>query len=314
MKIEQLKQAMEIYRTKSINKAAHNLFIAQSTLSSSMQALEKEFGREIFVRTQKGVETTAFGTEFIHLCAKMLDTYHEMQALAEESKMKMNRQKFHISVHYLDFAIRLFYEFYNSHKHLNADFQYHECSRSCVIDHIADGISELGVLTLPSLRKTHWLELIHANGSEYFTLSVEEPKILVGTKNPIAQKEDDGIYMKELAENSMILYEEEGELFQSINRSIIEKYQIKNYIRLNGRGSLKEMLKETDGYHLGTFNERAYAKYHYDDCIKVYRLLDEDRHHYEIGYIKKIGVPLSELGESYVCMLRELLQEDPKQV
>ncbi len=307
MKIEQLKYVSEIYRVKSINKAAHNLFISQSTLSTSVQALEKEFGQKIFIRTQKGVETTVFGEKFIKLCNSMLDTYQEMQCLAEKTANNTTKKKFYISVYYLDFALKVFHEFFNLHKELDADFKYHECSRSRLIDQIADGISELGVLTLPSIRKNHWLELIHANGLEYFTLSIEEPKILVGAKNPVASKRTDGIYTEDLADNSLIVYEEENELFQSITQSIIEQFKIKHYIRLSGRGSLKEMLKETDGFHLGTFNENAYQKYQYDENIKVFRLLDEANHHYEIGYIKKIGVPLSDLGQEYIQMLSAIL-------
>ena len=305
MKIEQIRQAVEIYQTKSINKAAHNLFIAQSTLSTSMQALEKEFGHKIFLRTQRGVETTEYGEEFIKLCNKMLDTYEEMQRLTE--KTNSTKQKFYISVYHLDFAIRVFYEFYNSNKTQNVEFRYHECSRSRVIDFVAAGESELGVLVLPSIRKTQWLELIHANNLEYFTLSVEEPKVLVGNKNPIAQKNSDSISISDLDDYSLILYEEDSDFFKSINRSIIDKYKIKHTILLNGRGSLKEMLKELDVYHLGTFNNNAYSQYKYDENIKVFHLEAEDKHFFEIGYVKKIGVPLSDLGKKYIQTLSEIL-------
>lgn len=307
MKIEQIKQAVEIYRTKSINKAANNLFIAQSTLSTSMQALEKEFGQKIFLRTPRGVETTEFGKEFIELCNKMLTTYQEMRVLAEKAERNSVKKKFFISVYYLDFAIRVFNEFFNSHKSLNVEFQYHECSRSRVIEFVADGASELGVLTMPSIRKAQWLELIHANGLEYFTLSVEEPKILVGHKSPIALKKRNSVAMKELSDYSLILYEEDSDFFKSISQSIIDKYEIKHYIRLNGRGSLKEMLKETDGYHLGTFNKNAYTRYKYDENIKVLNLDDKEKHFYEIGYVKKIGTPLSDFGKKYIQTLSDLL-------
>ena len=307
MKIEQLRYISEIYRVKSINKAAHNLFISQSTLSTSVQALEKEFGQKIFIRTQKGVETTVFGEEFIKLCNSILDTYHEMQSLASKTKNNSAKKRFYISVYYLDFALKVFHEFFNLHKDLDVDFKYHECSRSRLIDHIADGSSELGILTLPSLRKNHWLELIHANGLEYFTLSIEEPKILIGSKNPLASLGNESISINDLANNSLIVYEEENELFQSITQSIIEQFQIKHCIRLNGRGSLKEMLKETDGYHLGTFNENAYRKYQYDENIKVFKVLDDANHHYEIGYIKRIKTPLSDLGKEYIQMLSAVL-------
>lgn len=307
MKIEQAKQVAEIYRTKSINKAAHNLFIAQSTLSTSIHALEKEFEQEIFIRTQRGVETTAFGEHFIPLCNEMLDTYMKMQMLAERIENSQEKKRFNVAVYYLDFAIRVFNEFFNLNKDLNVEFQYHENSRSRVITYVTEGTSELGILMMPCIRKANWLELLHANGLEYYTLSVEEPKILVGNNNPIAQKKRDGVSMKELADYTLLMYGEENELFKTINRSIIKKYHIKHYIRLNGRGSLKEMLKETDGYHLGIFNKNAYTKYKYDDNITVLDLNEENKDYYEIGYVKKMGVPLSEFGKKYIQTLISIL-------
>ena len=42
MKIEQIRQIVEVAQVGSINKASQNLYIAQSTLSSSIRAVEEE--------------------------------------------------------------------------------------------------------------------------------------------------------------------------------------------------------------------------------------------------------------------------------
>lgn len=49
MKIQQMEQIMEVYTCKSINKAAQRLYISQSALSASINAAEKELGRQILV-------------------------------------------------------------------------------------------------------------------------------------------------------------------------------------------------------------------------------------------------------------------------
>ena len=64
MKIEQFRQVIEIFNTGSINRASQNLFLAQSSLSSSIRALERELGKEIFIRTQSGIGLTQFGIVF----------------------------------------------------------------------------------------------------------------------------------------------------------------------------------------------------------------------------------------------------------
>lgn len=67
------------------------------------------------------------------------------------------------------------------------------------------------------------------------------------------------------------------------------------------------MLKETDGYHLGIFNKNAYTKYKYDDNITVLDLNEENKDYYEFGYVKKMGVPLSEFGKKYIQTLISIL-------
>ena len=65
MNLNQLKYAIRVAETGSINKAASNLFISQSVLSTSIRNLEKELGHEIFARSSKGIEITPYGRIFL---------------------------------------------------------------------------------------------------------------------------------------------------------------------------------------------------------------------------------------------------------
>ena len=65
MTVTQFKHVIEVEKAGSINKAASNLFIAQSVLSNSIRSLEDELGRPIFIRTNRGSELTSFGKEFL---------------------------------------------------------------------------------------------------------------------------------------------------------------------------------------------------------------------------------------------------------
>lgn len=53
MKIEQIQQIIEVAQVGSINRASQNLYIAQSTLSSSIKCVETELRQKLFIRTQK---------------------------------------------------------------------------------------------------------------------------------------------------------------------------------------------------------------------------------------------------------------------
>ena len=54
-----LRYALEVNRTRSITKAAQNLYMGQPNLSRAIRDLEKDLGIVIFERTTKGV-TPAF--------------------------------------------------------------------------------------------------------------------------------------------------------------------------------------------------------------------------------------------------------------
>ena len=73
MNLNQLKYVIEIARTRSINKAASNLFVSQSVLSTAIISLEKEIGQPIFIRSNKGVSLTPFGHTFVSYVTPIQD-------------------------------------------------------------------------------------------------------------------------------------------------------------------------------------------------------------------------------------------------
>ena len=52
------KYAIEVEQTRSITKAAENLYMAQPNLSKAIRELEETLGFPIFVRSSKGVIPT----------------------------------------------------------------------------------------------------------------------------------------------------------------------------------------------------------------------------------------------------------------
>lgn len=61
MTIQQLKYVLEVNKTGSINRAAKNLFVAASSVSNAIHALEKELGYPIFHRDKEGAVLTPKG-------------------------------------------------------------------------------------------------------------------------------------------------------------------------------------------------------------------------------------------------------------
>ena len=84
MTFQQLSYLLEVDRTKSFSQAAKNLFVAQSTVSNAVSALEAELNCRIFVRSVQGLSVTAEGQQVL-ACARRICENHELLTSAAKS-------------------------------------------------------------------------------------------------------------------------------------------------------------------------------------------------------------------------------------
>ena len=96
MNILHLKYAVEVEKTRSINKAAENLFMGQPNLSRAIKELEESLGITIFKRTSKGISPTEQGEEFLGYAKSILAQIDAVETIF--SKDRQNRQQLKISV------------------------------------------------------------------------------------------------------------------------------------------------------------------------------------------------------------------------
>ena len=73
MTFQQLTYVVEVSKCGSINKAANKLFLSQSGISTAIRELEEELGIQFFVRSNRGVEFTPDGREFLGYAASLLE-------------------------------------------------------------------------------------------------------------------------------------------------------------------------------------------------------------------------------------------------
>lgn len=91
MTFQQIKYLLEIYHTGSISKAAENLFLAQSSLSTAITNLEQELDCRIFIRNKSGMSPTAEGLQIIERASKI---YSEYQLMVQQPKSIVRRVRF----------------------------------------------------------------------------------------------------------------------------------------------------------------------------------------------------------------------------
>ena len=86
MTFQQLTYVVEISKCGSINKAAHKLFLSQSGISTAVRELEEELGIKFFVRSNRGVEFTPEGKEFLGYAVSLLEQKRGIESLYGEAR------------------------------------------------------------------------------------------------------------------------------------------------------------------------------------------------------------------------------------
>lgn len=87
MTFQQLQYLLEVQQTKSISKAASNLFVSNSSVSAAVSNLEEELGFSIFNRSQKGLVPTPDGLRILQYAERICRTYDQMN-LVRSDKLK----------------------------------------------------------------------------------------------------------------------------------------------------------------------------------------------------------------------------------
>lgn len=83
MNVKQLEHLLAVAETRSFSRAAGRLFITQSALSRSIQALEQDLGALLFDRIGKRIELTPLGSHVVARAARLVRDADELQRSVE---------------------------------------------------------------------------------------------------------------------------------------------------------------------------------------------------------------------------------------
>lgn len=85
MTFQQLQYILEVGKTGSVTGAAKNLFVSSSSVSISLNALEKELGYPLFNRTQKGLIPTESGKQVLDYANQICRTHALLNKVGAEA-------------------------------------------------------------------------------------------------------------------------------------------------------------------------------------------------------------------------------------
>jgi len=203
LNIVSLRYAVEVEKTGSITRAAHNLYLRQPNVSKAIKELEEELGIVIFTRTSKGVVPTSVGKRFLSHARSILAQIDHTKALYNASSP--DKIFFSIAVPRASYVTYAFTEFVNAldfSKEIDINFR--ETNTTQAIGSVASCDCNLGIIRYEADFDQYFLNVLEGNGIQHRVLWEFKYELIISKNHPLAQKEV--ISREDLSEYTELLH------------------------------------------------------------------------------------------------------------
>lgn len=188
MNLLHLKYAVEVEKTRSINKAAENLFMGQPNLSRAIKELEDSLGITIFKRTSKGISPTPRGEEFLHHAKKILAQVDEVEEIFKNTDN--GKQLFSISVPRATYVGEAFAAFVGKlDRDRDIEIFYKETNAMRAITNILQADYRLGIIRYQTTFEQYFKNMLHEKDLMAETVYEFSYNVLISEKSPLAKKD-----------------------------------------------------------------------------------------------------------------------------
>ena len=304
MTLQQLHYVITICEAGSLNKAAEILYVAQPSLSSAVQELEKELGITIFYRSGRGMTLTNDGEEFISYARQLYAQYESV--MEKYGKLGNVKKKFGISLQHYSFAVKAFVEMARSFDPAEYEFAIRETQTRDVISDVSTQRSEIGVIYRSEFNQTVIDKLLHSNGLAFHPLITCSAYVYLWKEHPLAGKR--AISFEDLAPYPCLSFEQGESNSFYLAEEILSTLEYPRTIKTTDRATMLNLMVGLGGYILcsGIICEELNGT----NYVAIPFASDENHPNstMEIGYIVKKNVVQSEMGKLYIQELQKYLQ------
>lgn len=169
MNLSHLRYIVEVEKTRSITKAAQNLYMGQPNLSKAIKELEGELNITLFRRTAKGVEPTQKGAEFLGYAKTILSQVDELESMYKPHDNPV--LKLNVSVPRASYISAAFASFMNEQERdTHMAVRYRETSAISAVNDVSAGESDVGIIRYQTIYEPYFMGLIKNNWLQYEVL------------------------------------------------------------------------------------------------------------------------------------------------
>lgn len=305
MTIQQLRYAIIISETGSINKASERLYVSQPSLTSSIQELEKELGLALFHRSGRGVTLTPEGADFILYARQVYSQYEEL--LDRFGKGRNQKKKFGVSTQHYSFAVKAFVELVKDFDTSRYEFAIRETQTKAIIADVANMRSEIGILYFSDFNRSAIGKLLRTAGLVFYPLIKCRPYVYLWSGHPLAER--DTIRFEELQDYPCLSFEQGDSESFYFAEEILSTQEYRRTIKANDRATMLNLMVGLNGYTLCSgiicqeLNGSGYV------AVPFQAEPGEEAGIMEIGYVMKRNMVPSSIGELYIQKIQKYLQE-----
>lgn len=298
MNIQQLRYVIALSNSGTFREAAEKMYVSQPSLSVSIRDLEEELGFKIFSRTPTGTVLTKKGMEF----------YEQAQGLVKEFDLLENRyrnkegerQEFSIASQHYDFLPPLISEFATLYPQ-QKDFRLFESTTVEILDEVAQGYSELGVIYLNQYNQAGIMQKAQKLGLEVVDLAPFQTHVYVREGHPLVGREV--ITHEDLNDLPAVRFTQKKEDYLYYSENFFDRETDEQIFNVTDRATLNGILERTDAYATGS----GFLDSHSVNGITVLPIQDSLSN--KMVYVKKADSELSKYGKAFAALLKDYLVE-----
>ncbi len=298
MTIQQCKYILKIAECGSLNEAAKQLFVAQSSLSVSVKLLEKELNIKIFERSGNGVYLTDEGAEFARYARQITE---QNDFILNRYAEKSNFKRLYVSTQHYDFVADIFGKLLNNTKAKHYRFALREMKTYDVIRETEIAYCDIGIIAIKANDNTVMERYLNKLGLSFTPILKAAPHVYLRKEHPLADKTV--ITADNLNSYPYVSYEQGEHNISFFTEEITNTYSDKQ-VEISDRASLMNVLLATDCYTIGTgimpslLNEG-----------RIVSIPFESEDFYTIGYILRTDRNISDLTKSFIEMLNSTVSD-----
>ncbi len=301
MTLQQLKYVIEVARSRSISKAAQNLFISQPSLSNALKELEKEMGITIFSRTNKGIVITPEGSEFLGYARQVVEQA-ELLENRYTNVAQMPQQHFSVSAQHYAFAVSAFVRLLEEYNREEYEFTLRETKTYEIIDDVKNLRSEIGILYVNDFNQKVITKFLREGNLVFHELFEAKPHVFVSSKNPLVKKEY--VTLDDLMPYPYLSFEQGDYNSFYFSEEILSTLSRPKNIRVSDRATLFNLLIGLNGYTIST----GVISRELNRDVRAVPLKVDER--ITVGYITHKHVTNSKLATIYIQYLKETIIEE----